>query len=130
MNEMTLPSRHRIRGRAHYVASELKDPICHSNECQIGSFSSEATTTSLVTDICNLIRVRKTRMPELCSNRSSNPRSPTVQAGGFNHCTSPPPPPPHTPLDAPLHNICHNFKMYIVRLGLKTSPYIIQKCNN
>ena len=25
------------------VASELKDPICHSNECQIGSFSSEAT---------------------------------------------------------------------------------------
>ena len=27
----------------HVVASELKDPICHSNECQIGSFSSEAT---------------------------------------------------------------------------------------
>ena len=27
----------------HIVASELKDPICHSNECQIGSFSSEAT---------------------------------------------------------------------------------------
>ena len=25
------------------VASELKDPICPSNECQIGSFSSEAT---------------------------------------------------------------------------------------
>ena len=25
------------------VASELKDPICHSYECQIGSFSSEAT---------------------------------------------------------------------------------------
>ena len=25
------------------VASELKDPICHSDECQIGSFSSEAT---------------------------------------------------------------------------------------
>ena len=23
-------------------ASELNDPICHSNECQIGSFSSEA----------------------------------------------------------------------------------------
>ena len=30
--------------REHLVASELKDPICHSNECQIGSFSSEATT--------------------------------------------------------------------------------------
>ena len=27
----------------YFVASELKDPICHSNECQIGSFSSEAT---------------------------------------------------------------------------------------
>ena len=27
----------------HPVASELNDPICHSNECQIGSFSSEAT---------------------------------------------------------------------------------------
>ena len=27
----------------NFVASELKDPICHSNECQIGSFSSEAT---------------------------------------------------------------------------------------
>ena len=28
----------------HIVASKLKDPICHSDECQIGSFSSEATT--------------------------------------------------------------------------------------
>ena len=28
---------------SHIVASELKDPICHSNECQIGSFSPEAT---------------------------------------------------------------------------------------
>ena len=27
----------------YLVASELKDPICHSDECQIGSFSSEAT---------------------------------------------------------------------------------------
>ena len=25
------------------VASKLNDPICHSDECQIGSFSSEAT---------------------------------------------------------------------------------------
>ena len=31
----------------HFVASELKDPICHSDECQIGSFSSEATTCRL-----------------------------------------------------------------------------------
>ena len=29
--------------RCKIVASELKDPICHSDECQIGSFSSEAT---------------------------------------------------------------------------------------
>ena len=28
------------------VASELKDPICHSDECQIGYFSSEATIWS------------------------------------------------------------------------------------
>ena len=33
-----------INGRRfNIVASALKDPICHSNECQIGSFSSEAT---------------------------------------------------------------------------------------
>ena len=31
----------------HVVASELKDPICHSDECQIGSFSSEATMSFL-----------------------------------------------------------------------------------
>ena len=30
----------------YIVASELKDPICHSDECQIGSFSSEATVHS------------------------------------------------------------------------------------
>ena len=33
----------------HIVASELKDPICHSNECQIGSFSSEATICLMTT---------------------------------------------------------------------------------
>ena len=32
-----------VRLHGHLVASELKDPICHSNECQIGSFSSEPT---------------------------------------------------------------------------------------
>ena len=31
------------RGVEQVVASELKDPICHSDECQIGSFSSVAT---------------------------------------------------------------------------------------
>ena len=29
--------------KLYIVASEQKDPICHSNECQIGSFSSQAT---------------------------------------------------------------------------------------
>ena len=33
----------RYQRRLYIVASELKDSICHSNECQIGSFSSEAT---------------------------------------------------------------------------------------
>ena len=32
----------------YLVASELKDPICHSDECQIGSFSSEATICEVV----------------------------------------------------------------------------------
>ena len=32
-----------IHEKAYIVASELNDPICHSDECQIGSFSSEAT---------------------------------------------------------------------------------------
>ena len=32
----------------HIVASELNDPICHSDECQIGSFSSEATILCLL----------------------------------------------------------------------------------
>ena len=31
----------------HFVASELKDTICHSDECQIGSFSSEPTICCL-----------------------------------------------------------------------------------
>ena len=39
----------------HFVASELKDPICHSDECQIGSFSSEATIcSSLIYDLMTL----------------------------------------------------------------------------
>ena len=33
-----------LLGHQHIVASELKDPIWHSSEWQIGSFSSEATT--------------------------------------------------------------------------------------
>ena len=31
----------------HIVASDLNDPICHSDECQIGSFSSEATICTM-----------------------------------------------------------------------------------
>ena len=40
------------------VASELNDPICHSDECQIGSFSSEATIYTwefVVTRFCMLV---------------------------------------------------------------------------
>ena len=37
---------HLILMMRQFVASELKDPICHSDECQIGSFSSEATNYS------------------------------------------------------------------------------------
>ena len=32
-----------LKNHIYLVASELKDPICRSDECQIGSFSSEAT---------------------------------------------------------------------------------------
>ena len=40
----------------HYIAAtELKDPICHSVECQIGSFSSEAMICS---DLWPELRVR------------------------------------------------------------------------
>ena len=38
----------------HIVASELKDPICHSDECQIGSFSSEATIYRPIMYMINL----------------------------------------------------------------------------
>ena len=41
--------KHKITGR-YIVASELKDPICHSDECKIGSFSSEATIYRLFPD--------------------------------------------------------------------------------
>ena len=39
----------------YFVASELKDPICHSNECQIGSFSSEATICYVLVGSKNII---------------------------------------------------------------------------
>ena len=35
----------------YIVASELKDPICHSNECQIGSFSSYSEKSTQSTNI-------------------------------------------------------------------------------
>ena len=39
------------------VASELKDPICHSDECQIGSFSSEATKCFVILFLCYAMQV-------------------------------------------------------------------------
>ena len=38
---------------SHIVASELKDPIWHSSEWQIGSFSSEATIYSFMLALCH-----------------------------------------------------------------------------
>ena len=46
------------------VASELDDPICHSNECQIGSFSSEATIIILRKEPLNVqIYLRRVFLP-------------------------------------------------------------------
>ena len=39
----------------YIVATELKDHICHSDECQIGSFSSEATICALVKNISSAV---------------------------------------------------------------------------
>ena len=76
MNEMTLPSRHRIRalavwGRARYF-SVTEAPT----NIEYLRVSGEET-------FCFF----ENWMPE----RGSKPRSPTFQAGSFNHCTSPHP---------------------------------------
>ena len=47
---------HHNLGIDHFVASELKDPIWHSLEWQIGSFSSEATICWL-TQVVGFINV-------------------------------------------------------------------------
>ena len=61
----------------YIVASELKDPICHSDECQIGSFSSDATICKLRT--CNtklpIDKGQYTHVPReryYCTFRTSN----------------------------------------------------------
>ena len=46
----------------YIVASELNDPICHSDECQIGSFSYEATIYRCILAIsgeCDVIGTRQ-----------------------------------------------------------------------
>ena len=50
------------------VASELKDPICHSDECQIGSFSSEATYCPLQSHPANRSWLTPTTL--ICVDRS------------------------------------------------------------
>ena len=73
----------------HIVASELNDPICHSNECQIGSFSSEATISchwpysndivlyawSMITYLSVLAMHLKKHIKILISSRSSDNKS-------------------------------------------------------
>ena len=53
----TTPRKHSLEknNNLNIVASELKDPICHSNECQIGSFSSEATIYLMVNSINRVV---------------------------------------------------------------------------
>ena len=50
----------------YIVASELNNPICHSNECQIGSFSSEATIYSQLFMTVNPLSV------EICLYKTRN----------------------------------------------------------
>ena len=45
--------------------SSLKEPICHSNECQIGSFSSEATIWQLF-DFIHMMAVELLRVLYRC----------------------------------------------------------------
>ena len=52
----------------YIVASELKDPICHSDECQIGSFSSEATICAQV-ELYSLVYIENN---EACMNADNN----------------------------------------------------------
>ena len=42
----------------YIAASELNDPICHSDECQIGSFSSEATIWIVCQEISIYISIK------------------------------------------------------------------------
>ena len=61
----------RQRRACHIVASELKDPFCHSDECQIGSFSSEATILACfcMHNVCSPIQLR-IPMPEEAENEN------------------------------------------------------------
>ena len=50
-----------MQNKYHIIASELKDPIWHSLEWQIGSFSSEATIInySILSDYDHLKKTKK-----------------------------------------------------------------------
>ena len=65
---MTLLSRHRIRNLIPSGLRPSKPPFGHGRSTQYWIFTSERGRNLLW-----------------------NPRSPTFQAGSFNHCTSPPP---------------------------------------
>ena len=71
---MTLPSRHRIRNSSSDRLRPSPLLLGHGGSPQYGIFTSERGVN---------IFFFETWMPE----RSSNPRSPTFQAGSFSHCT-------------------------------------------
>ena len=79
MNEMTQPSKDRIRNSSPGSLRSITLPLCQGGSPQYLIFTSERGKT-----FCFF----ETWRPEW----GSNPRFPTFQAGSFNHCTRAPAP--------------------------------------
>ena len=75
VDEMTLPSRHRIRNSCHDGLRPSTLPLGHGGSPQYWIFTREREET-----FCFF----ENWIPE----RVTSPRSPTFQAGSFNHCNS------------------------------------------
>ena len=78
MNEMTLPSRHKIRHSSPGGLRSSTLPFCHGGSPQYSIFTSKREETFYFFE---------TWRPEW----GSTPRSTTFQAGSCNHCTMSPP---------------------------------------
>ena len=78
MNEMTLPSKHMIVNSSSGGLRRCTLPLGHRGFPQYCMVASDRGKSILFLEIWR---------PEW----GSNPRSPTFQAGSFNHCTSEPP---------------------------------------